>query len=347
MATMEATGKWLARRRTPEGKRIAARGNTPEEAEHLADAKLRGFSIPLFQPLTKTPTLHECAVSIWEPRILQTKPSTQRRYAACYAQHIYPYLGNVQIEDLRSSDIQRWVNDITHKQVSKSGKGKVTHQMSARSVGMALDILRQILNLCVDEGIISRTPARRISTPKVPPKREKVLEVEEAREFLESVVGTPIHAPVLLGCILGLRKSEVINLKWDHLDRRKMTLRVAAEGGKTVGSSRTLFLDEAIIEQIDKAGDLDCEYVCSYNGKPLARTTLDRLRRECETFPKGWTFHDLRHGSAGLLYALTNDILVVQSMLGHTKLDTTQLYLTSSKSKKKEGLRSVTKAIFE
>ena len=168
------------------------------------------------------------------------------------------------------------------------------------------------------------------------------MEVEEARKLIESLKGTSLHAPVLLASVLGLRRSEVMGLKWEHLDRRKGTLLVAADGGKTEGSRRTLFLPKSLIDELDKAGDLDCEYICGH----LTRTTLDRMWRSCSEKPKDWTFHDLRHGAAGLIYALTNDVRAVQSILGHAKWDMSAIYIGDSDKGKKDAMDALSTALF-
>jgi len=281
---------------------------------------------------------------------MQTSKGTQKRYAACYAQHINPYLGDLPISEIRSSDIQKWVNTLTTKMVSRSGKAKDKnkHPMSPKTILFTVGVIRQIFNICIDEGVIDRSPAKRVTMPKQAPKRQRIMDIEEARSLLESCNGTPLHAPVLLAAVLGLRRSEVMELKWKHMDRRKGTLLVAADGGKTAGSTRVLFLPDSLIEQIDKAGDLDCEFVCSSEtGLPLTRTTLDRLWRNHPKKPSGWTFHDLRHGAAGLLYALTKDVEAVQSILGHSKWDMTALYVGRSDKGKKDAIKALSGALFE
>ena len=268
---------------------------------------------------------------------------------ACYAQHINPHLGSLPIREIRASDIQSWINKLTLKEVSRSGKAKdeSKHPMAPKTILFTLGVLRQILNLCIDEGIIDRTPARRITTPKLPPKRQRVMDIKEARSLLKAIKGTSLHTPVLLAAVLGLRRSEAMDVKWSHLNRSTGTLLVAADGGKTEGSTRTLFLTPRLIKEIEAAGDQSSEYICSYRGEQLTRTTLDRMWRACKARPAGWTFHDLRHGAAGLLYAMTKDLEAVQSILGHTRIDMTMMYIGRSDKGKADAMSAVSDALFE
>ena len=346
MATLRADGRWVARKRV-NGQRISGYGTTSEEANESLRLQISEFLTPQLIDCSKPKTLHECAVAFWQPRIHQTSVRTQKRYSACYALHIYPYFGSKCVLEIKSSDVQNWVNILSEKLVSRSGRGKVSTKMAPKTVLFTLGVLRQILILCVEEGTIQRSPASRINTPKQRPKRQRLMEVEEARELISGTVGTDLHAPVLLASILGLRRSEILDLKWEHLDRQKGTLHVAATGGKTVGSTRTLFLSDSLISEIDKAGDLTCEFICSRHGKVLTKPTLNRLWISYEKRPQDWTFHDLRHGAAGLLYSMTKDVEAVQSILGHSNIDMTMLYIGRSDKGKSDAMNALSRALFE
>ena len=193
MASLRVDGRWVARKRVNQA-RIVGYGKTSEEADENLRQNLADFLNPQLIEPRQPNTLHDCAVALWEPRIQQTSKETQRRYSACYAQHIYPHLGSKPITEIRSSDVQQWVNCLTTTRVSRSGKGAKTSQMSPKTILFTVGVFRQIINCCIDEGIISRSPARRISMPKQLPKRQRVMDVDEAKDLLESCRGFELQA---------------------------------------------------------------------------------------------------------------------------------------------------------
>ena len=79
----------------------------------------------------------------------------------------------------------------------------------------------------------------------------------------------------------------------------------------------------------------------------MTKTTLDRLWRTYKKRPANWTFHDLRHVASGLLYSMGNDVVAVQNILGHSKIDMTMLYIGKSDKGKTDTLNALSKALFE
>ena len=107
---------------------------------------------------------------------------------------------------------------------------------------------------------------------------------------------------------------------------------------KTASSARLLRLPKAFIDEIDRRGDLDSPYVCTRLRRPWVPDTITELwgaEREKLGLPH-WTFHDLRHGAAGLLHASGCDLLEIAAVLGHRKPDMSWLYTSSSEEKAQE-----------
>jgi len=330
----------MARKATPTGT-IYGYGKTPKEAEDDLDAKLNPI------PLTgKSSPVHEVAKALWYSGLDSVKPQTKKRYVGSYLKYVRPAVGNVPISEFAMRHAQA-VLDLGKK-----------HKQSPNSLKMIKSVLKQIIDAAIIEGYLTMNPCSYLKLPRMPEKRVRILTVQTAQELLANAADTQLSAPVFLAAVLGLRRGEVLGLKWNDLDRQRGELRIVRQrqtaGGKTQdaelktrGSRRTLRLTPGLINEIDSRGDLDCEYVCSYAGQPWHPDTLS------ETWAKNragwgladWRFHDLRHGAAGLLYAAGCDMLQIAAVLGHSKPDMSLLYTDATAERLGEGVLALSNSL--
>ena len=136
------------------------------------------------------------------------------------AGHITRGIGAIPLARLDREDISRWFDE-----VASGGK------LSRRSLQICRNVLRAALNEAVEEGLIPRSPAARVGLPRTVAKPPKVKELEawdadEVARFLEVIAGYRWELAFRLSVLYGMRRSEVIALRWDDLDTRRKTLRV-------------------------------------------------------------------------------------------------------------------------
>jgi integrase len=156
--------------------------------------------------------------------------------------------------------------------------------------------------------------------------------------------------------VLGLRRSEIAALTWDDLDRTRQELRITKQAGRRLGdppqslkstaSNRTLPLPASFVAFIDAHGDLDAPTICTRAGKAWLPDTITDEWTAWTGKPKGWTFHDLRHGAAGLIAAATGNVLAVKSVLGHGSVDMTTIYTAESASRMDSAMQAIETALF-
>jgi len=151
--------------------------------------------------------------------------------------HIEKGLGAIRLARLDRDDVATWIEEL-----AAGGK------LSRRSVQICRNVLRAALSEAVDEGLIARSPATRVGLPRTVAKPVKVKETdawsaEEIDRFLEATSTHRWAIGFRLGVLFGLRRSEVLALRWDDLDAPKKTLRideslVATNAGSAWGNAK-------------------------------------------------------------------------------------------------------------
>ena len=182
-------------------------------------------------------------------------PKAQEQYAWAIP-HIEAGLGAIQLSMLDRDDVAGWIEGLAN-----GGK------LSRRSVQICRTVLRAALSEAVDEGLIPRSPAARVGLPRTvaKPKREKETEtwtVDEVEAFLEATSWHRWAIAFRLNVLYGLRRSELLALKWDDFDDEAGTLRIdeslvavrfgaSWSNAKNERSRRTIPLDDETLRVLD------------------------------------------------------------------------------------------------
>jgi len=175
-------------------------------------------------------------------------PKAQEQYAWAIP-HIEAGLGAIQLSMLDRDDVAGWIEAL-----AAGGK------LSKRSVQICRTVLRAALTEAVDEGLISRSPAARVGLPRTvaKPVREKETETwtaDEVDRFLEATANHRWAVAFRVSVLYGLRRSEMLALKWKNLgieagtlkiDESVVATRTGAEwsNAKNERSRRTIPVDE-------------------------------------------------------------------------------------------------------
>ncbi|MFJ5118400.1 tyrosine-type recombinase/integrase, partial [Kitasatospora sp. NPDC088548] len=198
---------------------------------------------------------------------------------------------------------------------------------------------------------IPRNVARNVRTGTPRPRRFEPLTADEARTLLTAAQGHRLHALFELALRTGLRKGELLGLRWEDLDHSsgtasiRRTLQRTRTGGlttlptKTVSSERRIALpapcllslrthrkQQAQAKEKAGAGWMDSGHVFTRpDGHPIEPTTLTRhfnalLRR---AHLRQIRFHDLRHSTATLLLEQGVELVVIKELLGHAHIGVT------------------------
>ena len=218
--------------------------------------------------------------------------------------------------------------------------GKVTSDgLSKRSTARLVSALRNFFDWCVEEGEVKENPCDRVDAPKLGKYLPAVLSVEEVTAILESVdlrkpFGKRDRAilEVLYGC--GLRVSEAAALRISHVHLDEGFVDVIGKGDKQrlvpLGEVAADAIRAYLPERPDPAGRAWEDYLfLNRFGKPLSRVSLFKLVKDqamAAGIQKEISPHTFRHSFATHLIENGADLRIVQEMLGHESILTTEIY---------------------
>jgi integrase len=261
-------------------------------------------------------------------------------YRDIVAANIVPALGNVVLAKLRPAEIAKAYSDaLAHGRRNKSG-------LSPRSVLGIHRALSQALKQAVIWRLIPQNPAALVKPPRVERKQMQVLSVADTAALIEFARDGDLFMPILLSALCGLRRGELMALRWRAIDLNAGQLSVRASLEQTSqglrekppksGRPRTVALPALVVEELRRhrlrqAEDLlrlgirqtEDTHVClRKTGEPwpprLFTFTFIRLIRRSGL--PCVRFHDLRHSHATHLLAENVHPKIVQERLGHATI---------------------------
>jgi integrase/recombinase XerD len=224
--------------------------------------------------------------------------------------------------------------------LSASTHGPDDAPYRAASVARTLSSVRSFHRFLLREGVTDRDPAAAVPQPRLPRSLPRPLPVEEVRRLLEapedgSSVGLRDRAILELLYGSGLRISELTGMDVDDLDLEEGSLRVLGKGGKEREVPLGSFGRDAVSAYLSRgrpalatASSRGALFLNARGGR-LSRQSCARLLGRyvrLAGIDRRVTLHTLRHSFATHLLEGGADVRVVQELLGHASVATTQIY---------------------
>jgi integrase len=311
-------------------------GHDRVEAEAIA-ARLDAAQVDRRPTVGGPITIGEFMINTWLPRKRrEVRATTAYRYAWFVDRYINPAIGEIPLRRLRVDHLEGF-----YAALASTG-GRAGDGLAPKTVLEVHVIIRAALDLAVARELLGRNAATsirlRAGRPDGPSARTWT--ASELATFLATARPHRLYPAIHLAAHTGMRRGEVVGLKWRDLDTatRRLSIRRTLQcvggqavefGVKTRTSRRSVELDAATVNHLRRwrrrlerdglpHGDDDWMF-CNTAGRFLNPQSLsqlfDRIVRGADV-PR-IRFHDLRHTHASLLVASGEPIKVVSERLGH------------------------------
>ncbi|MGN0618463.1 MAG: tyrosine-type recombinase/integrase [Ruminiclostridium sp.] len=268
--------------------------------------------------------------------------TTYEGYRHMLDKHIYPYFKSkgLKLSKLKPIDIQRYYSD------------KMNEGLSPNTVIKHHGIIRTSLQYAVKTNLIKENIADLVDKPKRERYHASYYTLEELNCLFSVVKGTKIETVVLLAAYYGLRRSEILGLKWETIDFDNKTITICSKVIRGKDSSGKLsaipqdkmksetsrriltlcdtisdYLTQLLEKQKENARLMGDCYNHKYDGYICVNTNGDLINPDYVTDAFGKLleknglkrirFHDLRHSCASLLVSFGYSMKDIQEWLGH------------------------------
>lgn len=252
--------------------------------------------------------------------------------------HILPYFGETKLSDIKPMHIENYGNQ-KKKEVSNN------------TVLKHISLIGTILHSACDNELVQSNPVPKIDKTSKDPAQIIIYNADELTHLMSISKGTEIEVPIFFAIMFGLRRSEIVGLRWENINFTKKTLSINGsvtrmcedgkwydmytEKTKTKASKATFYFNDSVCEYIKKIYEhnmnlisnvddykefvcvneigerLKVDYITHRFSKLLKQNDLKHIR-----------FHDLRHSVLTLLIH-NHSIKDVQGFARHANFQTT------------------------
>jgi len=230
------------------------------------------------------------------------KASTYKQYEDTYKCYIRPYIKNVPLRTVNTTDIQKIISRMNEK------------GLSAYTMKQVRKVLNLALARAVKDKYLVQNPVTEIEIPAVQQKAKKVLKPEEIQKMFTYLEKSRWYWPIRFMLVTGLRRGELLALKWSDIDEVNKVITVSDnltnEGIGTTKSNKVHYVPlsnaaenclKGFKKQLEKEGnpaiwinDLNLIFV-GKEGKPIKPHSLNNVFRRIQNIGVDASPHSMRH----------------------------------------------------
>ena len=314
--------------------RDSSRRQRTRSFERLTDARNFRAQARLLRPRhgNLDPIASRITFEGWADAYLDQKVSlrerTRDRYKSELRAHLVPYFGDRTMFSISRTDVQEFVLSL------------IARGLAANTIKGVYCLLASMMRLAEEDGVIEKTPCRRISLPPTVGNERRFLSAPEV-EQLATAIDPRYRVLVLTAAYFGLRWQEIAGLRLRYLElerERPATLRVIStiersggrchvvDVGKTKAARRTLvmpeFLRDALVDHVANYSDGEWVFAAPKGG--FLRYDNFRNREWSPAVERSrlapLTFHCLRHTAAAFMIDDGADPLQLKRRMGHSDI---------------------------
>ena len=328
MFTLRKDGRYMGyyheldREGKPTGRRHAVYSRDPEELYRRIQGLESGTGPVTFEQLADA----------WAERHFERIASkTAEAYTAPLRRLKEHFAGPAA--DVTAAQIQAYLVEM-----GKSGYARRTVQMSR-------DVLNMVFNAAILDGVLTVNPCAAVSLPRNLPSTRRELPEDAAIEAVKNGVGEPFGLFALICLYAGLRRGEVLALRYEDIDRAARLIHVdkaveyvgndpKIKAPKTAAGVRDVPLLQPLADAIPEGRGL---IFCREDGKLLTKIQYRKSwQKYCAAIGCDITAHQLRHGYATLLFEAGIPDKDAQELLGHSSIQVTRDIYTHIRSTRRQ-----------
>ena len=279
---------------------------TKKEAEYMAADYLMNIR---YKSSADTVLFKDAMLNMIELKKPIISPSTYRQYMQYYNHSYFDSIKNTPVTALTDKQVQKMIN------------GWVDEELSPKTIQNLHSIFLSTIKT-VDKRIVFDT--------KLPQKYKSDIYIptdEEVSQLVKASTNTPLELPILLAAFMGLRRSEIIALKWDNIDfqNKKMTIDEATvlnidnepttKKPKSVSGQRTIDIPASVLDALNRHRTDDNIQVVPLTGAAIYKR-FKRLQKQLGM--NDFRFHDLRHYNTSVMLALGIPDKYAMERIGHS-----------------------------
>lgn len=331
--------------RNPVSGKRETRYHSFKGTKRAAQAELIRLSAEAIQGTYVDPTSTTLAgfLDRWERDWAATNvsPKTLERYRGLIKNQICPHIGILPVQKLRPVHL----NELYAKLLREARSKTNANGLSARTVGHVHRVLHRALGHAATWGVVQQNVASLVSPPRVTSTEIEIIREDEIRKVLQKLRGRSLYIIAVVGLTTGLRRGELLALRWQDVDldggklRVERSLEQTKAGGlrfkspKTKFGRRTISVPASIVAELRSHRKAQQErwlelglgrvpdhalVFATWNGEARAPNALSKDWSETMgAFGLKITLHGLRHTHASQLIASGMDVLTISRRLGH------------------------------
>ena len=244
------------------------------------------------------------------------------------------YLGDKELSQITPLCIEDYIK-IRLCQISDRKKRPVR----PATVNRELACLKHMFTKAIEWELTDNNPAKRVKSLKEKNKRLRFLRVDEIERLLNSC-SSHLRPIVKMALFSGMRKSEILNLKWKDVDFQNNL--IVLRDTKS-GKMREILLNQSLKDVLTSVlRYVNSEYVfCHQDGSPYSNMRRSFSSALKKAGIEDFTFHDLRHTFASHMVMQGVDINTLREILGHSSISMTLRYAHLAPGHKQQAMQNI------
>ena len=254
-------------------------------------------------------------------------------------------------KEFLKEEYPQFANRIEAKNLSKEMIQKFVYYLEDNHKGQGAETyykrFKRMVNYAVEQGEIAKSPCKGITTAKLDDVLAKDILSQEEMQLLFSThyegQNTEIRRAFAMTCLTGIRRCDIVRLKYSDVDysNRVLTFRQSKTEGHSSKSGVTTPLNDALLSLIGtKSDDAPDDYIFHLPSETMCLKALRSWTKKAG-IDKHITWHCGRHSFATALLSNGSNIKVVSSLLGHSTLRFTEVYVRAVDKLKEEAINSL------